>query len=143
MGHSQRHPMALPEVLRGRLRLPVVGAPMFILSTPALVTAQGDFRGQAFTLRATTGPLMAFGGAAPWPIAAELPDAALDAALRAACAELPDSARPGHWVRATAPFDAAHGMATVNGRPCRDAIEHHHRSALAAGYMEQDKNAIS
>jgi nitronate monooxygenase len=32
--------MALPEILRGRLRLPVVGAPMFIVSTPELVLAQ-------------------------------------------------------------------------------------------------------
>jgi long-chain acyl-CoA synthetase len=78
-----------------------------------------------------------------WPSLADLPDAVLDAAVRAACAELPDYARPGHWVRATAPFDAAHGMATINGRPCRDAIEHQHRAALAAGYMEQGKHAIS
>jgi nitronate monooxygenase len=32
--------MALPEILRARLRLPVVGAPMFIVSTPDLVLAQ-------------------------------------------------------------------------------------------------------
>jgi nitronate monooxygenase len=32
--------MPIPSVLNGRLRLPVIGAPMFIVSTPALVTAQ-------------------------------------------------------------------------------------------------------
>lgn len=32
--------MPLPESLRGRLRLPVIGAPMFIVSTPDLVLAQ-------------------------------------------------------------------------------------------------------
>src|SRR5258706_12407335 len=32
--------MPLPSILQDRLRLPVVGAPMFIVSTPALVMAQ-------------------------------------------------------------------------------------------------------
>src|ERR1700678_4734467 len=32
--------MALPEILKGKLRLPVVGAPLFIVSHPALVIAQ-------------------------------------------------------------------------------------------------------
>src|SRR5688500_9877943 len=32
--------MSLPEVLRGRLRIPVVGAPLFIISQPDLVIAQ-------------------------------------------------------------------------------------------------------
>src|SRR6202000_364966 len=32
--------MPIPEILRGRLRLPVIGAPMFIVSTPKLVLAQ-------------------------------------------------------------------------------------------------------
>jgi nitronate monooxygenase len=32
--------MALPEVLRGRLRLPVVGSPLFVISAPDLVLAQ-------------------------------------------------------------------------------------------------------
>jgi nitronate monooxygenase len=32
--------MALPEILRGRLRLPVVGSPLFVISTPELVLAQ-------------------------------------------------------------------------------------------------------
>jgi nitronate monooxygenase len=32
--------MALPELLKGRLRLPLIGAPMFIVSQPPLVIAQ-------------------------------------------------------------------------------------------------------
>src|SRR5277367_5740569 len=32
--------MPIPEILQGRLRLPVIGAPMFIVSTPTLVMAQ-------------------------------------------------------------------------------------------------------
>ena len=32
--------MALPSLLAGKLRLPLIGAPMFIVSGPELVTAQ-------------------------------------------------------------------------------------------------------
>ena len=32
--------MSIPSLLQGRLRIPVIGAPMFIVSTPALVMAQ-------------------------------------------------------------------------------------------------------
>ena len=32
--------MALPTLLRGRLRLPLIGAPMFIVSGPELVIEQ-------------------------------------------------------------------------------------------------------
>ena len=32
--------MPIPEILKGRMRLPVIGAPMFIVSTPRLVLAQ-------------------------------------------------------------------------------------------------------
>jgi nitronate monooxygenase len=32
--------MPIPEILQGRLRLPLIGAPMFIVSTPKLVVAQ-------------------------------------------------------------------------------------------------------
>jgi nitronate monooxygenase len=32
--------MALPEILRGRLRIPVIAAPLFIISNPLLVVAQ-------------------------------------------------------------------------------------------------------
>ena len=32
--------MAEPEILKGKLRLPVVGAPLFTISNPELVIAQ-------------------------------------------------------------------------------------------------------
>ncbi len=32
--------MPIPQILQGRLRLPIIGAPMFIVSTPRLVLAQ-------------------------------------------------------------------------------------------------------
>lgn len=65
-----------------------------------------------------------------WPLRADTPDAALDAAVHSANATLPDYARIGHWVRAHAPFDAGSGMATPNGRPQRAAIERVHADAL-------------
>lgn len=57
-----------------------------------------------------------------WPVNEALPDAALQAEIDAANASLPDYARVARWVRAQAPFTAASGMATANGRPRRDAI---------------------
>lgn len=65
-----------------------------------------------------------------WPVHAQLPDAALQAAVDAANATLPDYARVHRWVRARHPFDAASGMATANGRPQRSAIFQAHADAL-------------
>lgn len=48
-------------------------------------------------------------------------DAELAAAVAAANLRLPDYARIGRWQR-SAPFSAANGLATGNGRPRRDAI---------------------
>ena len=67
-----------------------------------------------------------------WPLRADAPDAALQAAVDEANAGLPDYARVRHWVRARAAFDAEAGLATTNGRPQRAAIEQLHRDALAA-----------
>ncbi|WP_421882250.1 AMP-binding protein [Methylibium sp.] len=66
-----------------------------------------------------------------WPLRADAPDAALQAAVDAANAGLPDYARVRHWVRARAAFDTDAGLATANGRPQRAAIEQLHRDALA------------
>jgi long-chain acyl-CoA synthetase len=65
-----------------------------------------------------------------WPLNAQLPDAALQAAVDAANARLPDYARVHRWVRARRAFDAASGMATANGRPQRAAIFQAHADAL-------------
>jgi long-subunit acyl-CoA synthetase (AMP-forming) len=56
------------------------------------------------------------------PRAAALSDAALEAEVQRANARLPDYARIAHWLRADAPFSAANGLATANGRARRDAV---------------------
>ena len=65
-----------------------------------------------------------------WPVRPDAPDAALQAAVDAANATLPDYARVQRWVRGRAGFDAATGMATANGRPQRGAILNLHLEAL-------------
>jgi long-subunit acyl-CoA synthetase (AMP-forming) len=65
-----------------------------------------------------------------WPLQPETTDAELQAAVNAANARLPDYARVHRWSRGRAPFDAASGMATPNGRPQRAAILAAHADAL-------------
>ena len=77
-----------------------------------------------------------FGDGAPalsavlWPTQPDLDDAALQAAVDAANATLPDYARIARWTRGRAAFDARTGLATANGRPQRDAIQQRHAGAL-------------
>lgn len=66
------------------------------------------------------------------PRSAECTDAELEAAVRAANAALPDYARAHRWLRAAAPFGAANGLATANGRLRRNALLQHYRAAIAA-----------
>lgn len=61
-----------------------------------------------------------------WPAQAQLPDAALQAAVDAANASLPDYAQVRRWLRSPHPFTAESGLATANGRPQRDAIARLH-----------------
>jgi long-chain acyl-CoA synthetase len=65
-----------------------------------------------------------------WPLRADVPDAALQAAVDATNATLPDYARLQRWVRTRAAFDTASGLATANGRPQRAAILLVHADAL-------------
>lgn len=65
-----------------------------------------------------------------WPVQADTPHAALQAAVDRANATLPDYAQVRHWVCAQAAFDASTGLATANGRPQRDAIWQRHAQAL-------------
>jgi len=58
-----------------------------------------------------------------WPLQPTTTDAALEAAVQAANAYLPDYARIAHWVRADLAFSADTGLATANGRPVRERIE--------------------
>ena len=66
-----------------------------------------------------------------WPVRVDMPDAALQAAVDAANAALPDYARVRNWVRARENFDAGTGMSTANGRPQRAAVWQRHADALA------------
>lgn len=71
-----------------------------------------------------------------WPTDPQSDDDTLARAVSAANATLPDYARVGRWVRAEAPFNAASGMATSNGRPRRDAIRLLHAHLPGAGLPE-------
>ena len=65
-----------------------------------------------------------------WPVSPAIDDAALQAAVDAANACLPDYARIGRWTRGRAAFDPSTGLATGNGRPQRSAIAALHADAL-------------
>ncbi len=65
-----------------------------------------------------------------WPLDPHAPDTALQAAVDAANATLPDYARVARWARARAAFDAASGLSTPNGRPQRAEILRRHADAL-------------
>jgi long-chain acyl-CoA synthetase len=67
-----------------------------------------------------------------WPATPEVAAPALDAAVQAANASLPDYAQVRHWVRAQGDFTPEAGLATPNGRPLRAAIQQRHAAALAA-----------
>lgn len=71
-----------------------------------------------------------------WPTRPELPDAALEAAVAAANATLPDYAQVRQWVRGVAAFTAETGLATANGRPQRTAIFDLHADALTAPALD-------
>ena len=66
-----------------------------------------------------------------WAHRDTISDRALDDAIAAANATLPDYARLGGYVRATMPFTPGSGACTPNGRPVRSAIARHHAAALS------------
>jgi long-subunit acyl-CoA synthetase (AMP-forming) len=57
-------------------------------------------------------------------------DTALQAAVDAVNAGLPDYARVHHWLRAEQPFSEGNGLATSNGRLRRSALFEHYRDAI-------------
>jgi long-chain acyl-CoA synthetase len=65
-----------------------------------------------------------------WPTRPDLPETALQAAVDATNATLPDYARIERWLRGRADFSAVSGLATANGRPQRAAILQMHADAL-------------
>ena len=60
----------------------------------------------------------------------DLPDSVLQAAVDTVNRELPDYARIHRWVRANEAFNAGNGLATTNGRLCRDALLTRYRDAI-------------
>ena len=69
-------------------------------------------------------------GAVLWPARAQASDEELAQAVARANTRLPDYARIARWLRGRAPFTAAAGMATANGRPRREAIARLHADDL-------------
>jgi long-subunit acyl-CoA synthetase (AMP-forming) len=72
-----------------------------------------------------------------WPRRADTSEVVLRAALDEVNAGLPDYARVGAVVLAQAPFSAADGLLTANGRPRRDAILQRYADAIARHYEFQ------
>ncbi|MCO6055342.1 AMP-binding protein [Pseudomonas sp. MOB-449] len=65
-----------------------------------------------------------------WPLDPHCDEQTLADAVASANAALPDYARVKAWHRLTAPFNAADGLLTSNGRLRREAILAHYRSTL-------------
>jgi long-subunit acyl-CoA synthetase (AMP-forming) len=65
-----------------------------------------------------------------WPARAQASDDELAQAVARANERLPDYARVANWVRGQAPFTAAAGMATANGRPRREKVARLHADDL-------------
>jgi long-subunit acyl-CoA synthetase (AMP-forming)/pyrroloquinoline quinone (PQQ) biosynthesis protein C len=81
-----------------------------------------------------------FGEARPWlaaVIVARVPGAAATA-LDEINAGLPDYARVRAWIEADAPFTAANGLATANGRLRRDAIRARYGARLDRLYYHEE-----
>ncbi len=69
-----------------------------------------------------------------WPRRPDADDALIAQALAEVNAGLPDYARVARFVRARAPFTAADGLLTANGRPRREAILSRYQSEVDACY---------
>lgn len=95
-----------------------------LLAQPAILQAVVGGDAQA-TLNAVLVPLPGAG------------DEELAAAVAVANQHLPDYARISHWQR-SAPFSAANGLATGNGRPRRDAILTRFAADRAAFLQQQE-----
>jgi long-subunit acyl-CoA synthetase (AMP-forming) len=73
-------------------------------------------------------PVLVYGESRPYAVALvgasahEAPDAAVEAAIAAANAVLPNYAQVRHWARAPGPFTSADGTLTANGRLRRQQI---------------------
>lgn len=72
-----------------------------------------------------------------YPRDSSVTDAAIQAAVDAANAGLPDYARIGPWLRLARPITAQAGLLTANGKPRRQAIAAHYQPAIDALYQDQ------
>jgi long-chain acyl-CoA synthetase len=86
-------------------------------------------------------PVLAFGEAQPFPIAlvgagSAIVDAAIEAAIAASNAVLPDYARVRRWARVSPPFSFADGTLTANGRLRRGEIHSRCAALIDALYDE-------
>lgn len=87
------------------------------------------------TFEAPIAQAAVFGEARPWNTAVILPrpgfdTAAVEQALAAANARLPDYAQVSRWLRADAPFSLENGQLTGTGRPRREAIYRHYADRI-------------
>jgi long-chain acyl-CoA synthetase len=83
-----------------------------------------------------------FGEAKPWNCAVIVPghqhdEADIEQAVAQANLRLPDYARVGRWVIAHAPFAAANGQSTANGRLCRRVIQAEYFDEMELLYQEE------
>lgn len=72
-------------------------------------------------------------GAVIWPLG-NPSDSAIQACIDQVNQDLPDYARIGRWMRARAEFSSTSGLATVNGRPRRQAVAQLHADLFSAGF---------
>lgn len=82
------------------------------------------------------------GDSKPWcsallyPLTQDLATAQIQQAIDRVNARLPDYAHIKRWLRLTQPLAATPALLTANGRPRRDAINHHFQQQIAALYPE-------
>jgi len=76
-------------------------------------------------------------GAVIWPLG-DPGDSDIQACIDAANEGLPDYARIGPWMRARAEFSSTSGLATVNGRPRREAVAKLHVDLFSADIRSTD-----
>jgi len=63
---------------------------------------------------------------------------AVEHAVTAANARLPDYARIGRWLLADEPFSIANGLFTGTGRPRREAIGKAYKSRIEQAYEDEE-----
>lgn len=76
-----------------------------------------------------------------YPLHETASDGAIDGAIQAANARLPDYARVQHWYRLQRPLECTSGLLTANGRPRREAIAQHHRKEIESLYPHEESLA--